>query len=195
MRLDRLGKAISERFEVNEPRWDQDQEASWTGEQIGRRVSRLVQLPLQAVAQLGDLVVGSARVLVGGDHKQLHDGGNLVADLFFNALRVINPDAQRKGDVHGGKVRLLSKRVKDVDLRQLGLGPVAIRLAFLLRGLLLVVTRIIDLIVGMFAAGCALASVGQDEEINGAAYEGLKAPRLLGDLLETLVLVIDPNSA
>ncbi len=201
----RLGRTVSERFESNEPDWAQ--EATWTDEQVWRRLSRLAQIPAQAAAQVGDLCIGMVRVIATGGstdaRKQLEDGGNIVSDLFFNALRVINPDAEVRGESnHKPPLRLLSARVKELDIASLTdegnsvvRRHILSRLSYLGRGILLVVTRIIDLVAGLFAAVCAILTGGADEKINSRAYEGLKGPRLAGDLLETLLFVINPNWA
>ena len=198
---------------------------SWTLEDnncfwrhIASRVGNLALAPWSIMTQAVDTVIGigAALATIGtlGNKKiyqvaikHLDSASFLIADPYLHLLKTINPNASLQV-MKGSNNKLADPHLTTfVGKNMLSLAKscwasknkfvhhVCTRLTFALLALSCVITRVIDLIIGVVAAIGALVTLGTCPKWNRAAYMGLQITGIIQDLFEATIRIVNPSVA
>lgn len=163
------------------------------------------------IAGIADLALGTVStalcVVTGGSKKKLNEimktelrhGGNILSNISFAALRVINPSAiittdREEGILAAPLIECLSE-IKhcffksDVFLVR----EVVSRLTVILAVPIIAAAWLIDTAIGVAALAFAIIMMGESEKMNTIAYNALKGGgHLYTTVLQHVVLFVNP---
>lgn len=145
--------------------------------------------------------------------EHLSSSNKLVVRPYANILQTINPEAKFSGNLAcpGNKSPMISGHgdgfISDMvisSLKNVAIAcyrsnnflkrHVASRLTYALLAVSCLVTRAVDGIIGILAAGLSILTVGKFESLNNLAYRTLKAPGIINDLFYCTIKFINPWS-
>jgi hypothetical protein len=163
--------------------------------------TRVVDTAIGLAAGVGSLItLGTSRELNGFATRHLHSSNTLIAAPFKCLVRFINPQAPFAGASRDGPVGV---RVGNLTRRWCGalarhnncfVRHVVSRLGYALRTLAMIISRVIDLIIGAIAAIGSLLTLGCFERINSIAYRGLTGVGMIQDIFYGLRKMINPRN-
>jgi hypothetical protein len=162
------------------------------------------------------LVAGMGAICTLGKHRptfkmafeQLAGASQLLARPYVHILKTINPQARFSGDDSDRKVaisgdgegfisNLIINPLKNVARECYNSDSVlkrhvASRLTYALLAISCLVTRAVDGLIGIPAAGLSILTGGKFEFLNNLAYRALQAPAIINDLFYCTIKFINP---
>src|ERR1700722_7066648 len=181
---------------------------SWLHRNVTCRAGYFLAFVSAPIAASADLLLGSiasvASILTGGLIQPVNEaaqsmtraGGAGLANTYFGLIRLINPAAPIQ--VETGMIsNFVSKKLLNLGgkLREsdnLFTRHVLSRIVYLGSALSSVPLRIIDFVIGIFAALGSLVTVGKFKTLNDRACAGLHIALIVYDLYIGLVKTINP---
>jgi hypothetical protein len=200
----------------------QSNETTFLKKQILARGARFVLTPASFISSALDTIIGLGAgigaILTLGTHastfkvaiNHLSNSKMLVALPYVNILLTINPEAKvaenstnkyKPPMIRADKDGLISDIVIN-SLRNVARTcynsdnflkrHVATRLTYVLLAVSCLVTRVVDGIIGIPAAGLSILTGGKYESLNNLAYRTLQTPGIIYDLFYCTIKLINP---
>lgn len=173
------------------------------------RGAHLLLTPASFITSAVDTIIGLGAGLGAictlGKNKQtfkvacnhLSSSDKLFVRPYVNFLKTINPEAKISGDGDGFLSDLVINPLKNIARRCYNSDNflkrhIASRLTYALLAVSCLVTRAVDGIIGIPAAGLSILTGGKFESLNNLAYRTLQAPGIINDLFYCTIKFINP---
>lgn len=166
--------------------------------EIYSRSANFANIFIHAITNAGDSLIGlgagGANLLLLGRvsylnniaREELHTSKNIVSNIFFNGLKVINPHAKL------GTTKSCANRVEIYWIKKLTSCSQARKCAILYL-ITMIAARAMDLIIGVFAMPVSILAGGMSVEMNKRAYDGLKVTGVMRDVYKTAMMILKPD--
>lgn len=199
--------------------WVQSDETTFLKKHVLARGAHILLTPSSFITCAVDTIIGLGAGLGAictlGKNKQtfkvacshLSSSNKLFVRPYVNFLKTINPEAKFSGDaakqamISGNGDGFLSDLVID-PLKNIARNcynsdnflkrHIASRLTYALLAVSCLVTRAVDGIIGIPAAGLSILTGGKFESLNNLAYRTLQAPGIINDLFYCTIKFINP---
>ena len=174
----------------------------------------LVDTPVGLVTTVADTIIGigSGLCAVGtlGLHgptckvaaQHIENSRHILSKPYMDLLRVLNPNAKittvansSDGIFHSAARDWCGEGVESCQNSRFWLvRQVCSRLTYVLYAIAAVITRVVDAIIGVFAAVLSFLFLGTFHGVNSYAYTGLQVTGIVNDLFMSVLGVINPGA-
>lgn len=149
------------------------------------------------VAVLSIVTLGSIKNLNKTAKEMTKAGGGLLGNTYASLLLTTNPAAKISEDATGflnaHVAKPIFKNAQSLSQKDSVIARhVFSRALFCVAAVAAVITRIIDLVIGVLAMIVSFLTLGNYKSVNNLACSGLQVGGIVGDLHKTIVHMINP---